>query len=196
VIFEQNHCQDRGQSQNRHRQKSHSPKQDLELKKFIIGPLSTNCYLAYNKKSRKGILIDPAVYDTEVSEYIADNGIEISYTLNTHGHADHIAGNAGFDFPILIHELDELCLRDPMKSLAFFAGEKVPVSKAYRLLKDGDTIDLDGLEFEVIHTPGHTPGGISVKCGNILFSGDTLFFEGIGRSDCPGGDHDAQEHTC
>ena len=67
----------------------------------------------------------------------------------------------------------------------------VPPAAAKKLLKDGDVIDIDGLRLHVIHTPGHTPGGISIKCGDMLFSGDTLFFEGVGRTDLPGGSYKA-----
>jgi len=162
----------------------------LEIRKFVVGPLCTNCYLAWERRSRKGVLIDPGAYDPEITGYIRGKGIEPVYIINTHGHADHISGNAAFGFPVLIHELDEPCLRDPGKNLSFFINGDVRPVRAERLLKDGDIVDLGEIGLEVIHTPGHTPGSISVKCGDILFSGDALFFEGIGRTDIPGGDHE------
>lgn len=162
----------------------------LETKKFVVGPLCTNCYLLWEKHSRKGMLVDPGSYDREVAEYMLDNEIDVECILNTHGHADHIGGNVAFGFPVLIHELDESYLRDSTKNLSFFTGEDVAKMSVKRLLVDGDIISLGELEFLVIHTPGHTPGSISLKCRDILFSGDALFFEGIGRTDVPGGDYE------
>ncbi|MGB2600138.1 MAG: MBL fold metallo-hydrolase [Candidatus Omnitrophota bacterium] len=161
------------------------------ISKFVVGPLETNCYVIHERSSLKGLLIDPGVYDPDVVKYIRDNNIDVLYTLNTHGHADHIFGDSGFGYPVLIHELDEPYLRDGEKNLAGWLNEVMKPVKTERLLKDGDDVVVGSLIFEVMHTPGHTPGGISVKLDSFLFSGDTLFFEGVGRTDCPGGDHEA-----
>lgn len=159
--------------------------------KFVVGPLLTNCYIVYGERSRKGILIDPGAHDPGVTEYIRSNGLEVMYTLNTHGHADHIQADAAFGFPVLIHRLDGPCLWNPLANLSIFAGGSVPRLRAERLLEDGDTVDVGDLKFKVIHTPGHTPGGISILCEDMLFSGDTLFSEGVGRTDIPGGNQKA-----
>jgi hydroxyacylglutathione hydrolase len=163
--------------------------QELVVKRFILGPLETNCYLVHEKTSHKGILIDPGFFARGINEHIKKLGIEVVATVNTHGHADHIMGDSEFGFPVMIHELDEPYLGDSAKNLSFMGGAIVGEINPCRLLKDGDFIDIGDLKLEVIHTPGHTPGGISLKIGNMLFSGDTLFFEGVGRSDCPGGDY-------
>jgi len=163
----------------------------IDLKKFIVGPLDTNCYLVWEKSTRKGMLIDPGVYDRKIAEFIKDKGINVEYILNTHGHADHIGGNAAFGFPVMIHELDKDCLWNPVRNLSFLAGGSVKPTHAGRLLADGDKVCLGGLELEIIHTPGHTSGSISVRCGDVIFTGDALFFEGIGRTDIPGGDQAA-----
>jgi hydroxyacylglutathione hydrolase len=162
-----------------------------QLSIFVLGPLETNCYLFYGNVSLKGVLIDPGEGDEDVRKAIQEKGVDVQYVVNTHGHADHIKGDAYFGAPVAIHQLDENCLSNPLRNLSFHAGWCFKPVKAQRLLSDGDIIKIGGLELEVIHTPGHTPGGICLKCGDILFSGDTLFFEGIGRTDLPGGDQRA-----
>ena len=161
----------------------------LQIKKFVEGPLSTNCYLVYGSNTPKGMIIDPAVYDPEIKNFIQDQGIDVICTLNTHGHADHITGDAAFGYPVFIHELDEPCLYDGRRNLSFMLDSQIKPPDVGKLLKDGDIIDIADISFEVIHTPGHTPGGICLRCDDVLFSGDTLFYEGIGRTDAPGGDH-------
>jgi hydroxyacylglutathione hydrolase len=164
---------------------------DAVVSKFVVGALETNCYVVHEKRSRKGILIDPGAHDPEVEKYITDSGIDIEYILNTHGHVDHMLGNEAFGFPVLIHELDEPYLRDAGKNLQDMVYADVRPTRASRMLKGGDTIALGSLKLEVIHTPGHTPGSVSIRLGNLLFSGDALFFESVGRTDIPGGDHEA-----
>ena len=111
--------------------------------------------------------------------------------INTHGHADHVMGDAAFGFPVLIHEADAACLNDPVRSLSFLSGQKMDTPEVKKYVADGDIIKMGDIDLEILHTPGHTPGGISIKCGDVLFSGDTLFFESVGRTDLPGGDHRA-----
>ncbi|MBF0493974.1 MAG: MBL fold metallo-hydrolase [Candidatus Omnitrophica bacterium] len=169
-----------------------SDKRDIEIKAFEVGPIGTNCYLTYDG-NKTGILIDPGYPETAIRDFILRNDLKIEYTVNTHGHGDHIAGNKFFDYPVYIHELDEPFLTDGAKNLGFFAGMTVPKVKAFKILKDGDKILAGKLEFTVIHTPGHTPGGICLLAGNVLFAGDTLFHEGVGRTDLPGGSQKALE---
>lgn len=156
--------------------------------RFPIGPLETNCYLVYDTSAMEGAIIDPGWHDEDMLKAVADTGVEVKYVINTHGHADHIAGNGDFAVPVLIHRLDEECLTDPVKNLSYFSGISFTGSEAGRTIEDGEMIRVGDLELEVLHTPGHTPGGISLKCALGVFSGDTLFFEGIGRTDLAGGD--------
>jgi len=163
---------------------------DINIQKFVTGPIETNCYVVYDG-SGEGLIIDPGQCEKRIIEFIGDKQLEIVNILNTHGHADHIAGNAGFGYPVMIHRDDESFLYDERKNLSFLTGTSIKPVQPARLLRDKDTIKIGALVLEVIHTPGHTPGGISLRCGSYLFGGDTLFFEGIGRSDLPYGDQDA-----
>lgn len=139
----------------------------MKIQTFTIGPLQTNCYLAYDDKTKEAILIDPAVFDKEIVDYVKSHNLDIKFTVNTHGHFDHIGGDKEFGYPVLIHEKDE----GPLK--------------AHRLLRNQDVIEIKNIVFKIIHTPGHTPGSISLECSNVLFTGDTLFCEGVGRTDLP-----------
>lgn len=159
----------------------------LKIKKFVVGPIQTNCYLIYGEKSLKGALIDPGAYSGEIEKYIKELKLDMQFILNTHGHADHISGNSFYNLPVYIHEADEVCLSDSDKNLSYFSGENIKPMKAKKLLKDADVISLGDVSLKIIYTPGHTLGGISVLAGDVLFSGDTLFFEGVGRTDLPGG---------
>ncbi len=159
----------------------------LHVKKFVLGALGTNCYLAYTDDSKKGVLIDPAVPSEGVKEFIKKERIKVLHTINTHGHADHIGGNAYFGFPVLIHEEDEKFLTDPVSNLSALLCEDLEQVKHYTTVKDHEKIQLGDVDIQILHTPGHTPGSISLKAGDILFSGDTLFFESMGRFDLSGG---------
>jgi hydroxyacylglutathione hydrolase len=167
-----------------------SEENNAEVAKFVVGQLGTNCYIVHDRDSLDGVLIDPGAYDPEIVKYIRNNSIDIVCTLNTHGHADHILADAAFGYPVMIHELDEPYLRDAEKNLSTWLNTDIKPVKVERALKNGDMVTAGELIFEIIHTPGHTPGGISVKLDSWLFSGDALFFEGIGRTDCLGGDHE------
>ena len=155
---------------------------DWAFERIVVGPLQTNCYIVYDKETKRGILIDPGDYTPGIDGFIKKHGISIINIVNTHGHADHISGNSAFKVPVLIHRLDSSLLNDPVNNLSFSLNIKTQEVPTIKLLADGDVIELDSIILKVIHTPGHTPGSICLKSGSILFSGDTLFCEGIGRT--------------
>lgn len=153
---------------------------------------SSNCYLAICEETRDAAVIDPGLDASAVLRAVEQEKVNLKYIINTHGHVDHMAANAavknetGAD--ILIHEDDAGMLTNVMSNLSMFMGMEIRSPAASRKLKDGDTIQIGTtVELKVIHTPGHTPGGICLLCGKTLFSGDTLFQQSIGRTDFPGG---------
>jgi len=116
--------------------------------------------------------------------------------INTHGHADHIAANRAVleatGARLVAHKLEAPLLGDPKGNLSFLVGLQITSPSPDLLVQQGDTLDIGVLHWQVLHTPGHTPGGISLYCASerVLFTGDALFREGIGRTDSPGGDYD------
>ena len=152
---------------------------------FTVGMLSTNCYVASSQETKETIIIDPGLdFSSEANpilNYIATQKLNVKFIVNTHGHDDHIKGDELFqqkyNIPICIHTLDEHFIEDLEK-------DKVPPNL---LLKEGSLIKLGNETLKVLHTPGHTPGSICLVGEKLVFTGDTLFAGGIGRTDFPGG---------
>lgn len=151
----------------------------------------TNCYLLWS--DQEAGVIDPGGPVSGVINFIKEKGLVLKWIVNTHGHYDHIAGNRTlreeFGVPILIHERDRVMLLEPTANLSVFMGQGMTSPDADKLLSEGHTLTLGAETLQVIETPGHTPGGISLYTPGLLFAGDTLFFESVGRTDLPGGDH-------
>jgi len=165
------------------------------LKRFVVGELNTNCYLIACEESKKAVVIDPGGEEAvdSILNILQKNNFDLKYIINTHGHIDHIIGNNLLKLKtealLLIHRLDANMLVDGNKNISFFMGKEICSPHADKLLEAGDEICLGTLKLKVIHTPGHTLGGISLVLNNIVFTGDTLFAGGIGRSDLPGGSY-------
>jgi hydroxyacylglutathione hydrolase len=165
----------------------------MKFKRYILLPsFETNTYILWEEKSREAILIDPAAPSQEVCSFIKDNDMKLKYIVNTHGHGDHIGGNSFFkdNFPeakLCIHELDSQMLLKADLNLSLYY-EQVTVSPPADLLLENAMKTVLGEETIIIyHTPGHSKGGVVLKADNLLFSGDTLFHENVGRTDLPGG---------
>ena len=166
--------------------------------RLVVSAFETNCYIAAcpprslgDESTRDALIIDPGDEAHLISDAAYGLDVNVIGIVNTHGHADHIGSNAAlkgeFDCPIMIHESDAPMLTDPQANLSASLGSGIISCPADRLLKEGDEIAVGGLTFRVIHTPGHTPGGICLLGEGVLFSGDTLFMDGVGRTDFPGG---------
>lgn len=164
------------------------------LKKFILGNIENNNYLLIDQ-SQKGqneaILIDCTEKSDEIDNALKEYEATLKYILITHGHFDHVLGvnafKAKYNCKAFIHE-DDKSLLEKMKEFARnFGFEVAEIQKADEFLKDGQIIKFGEHEIKVIHTPGHTKGGVCYLIDDMLFSGDTLFYEDVGRTDLPGG---------
>ncbi len=164
---------------------------DFILKEFTVGPMAVNCYVVADPATKKACVIDPGFDGAKIKDFLRKNGYSLEFIINTHGHGDHIALNGYFDSPIYIHRLDNDFLIDATKNLSAMFFFKVRSPAASKLLEDGDIIELGNLKLKIIHTPGHTPGSISVKLDGVILTGDTLFHGGVGRTDFEYGDEDA-----
>ncbi|TRZ49382.1 MAG: MBL fold metallo-hydrolase [Dehalococcoidia bacterium] len=157
------------------------------LKTVIVGQIDTNCYILGCEKSPQAIIIDPGGDYQKINRCLDENGLQAKLIINTHGHIDHIGANDKFGVPVCIHRLDADCLLEPARNFSeILLGFSSTFHPAARLLEEGDKINVGEISLEVIHTPGHSPGGICLKTDNLIFTGDTLFCAGVGRTDLPG----------
>ncbi len=160
---------------------------------FTVGKLFTNSYIVACQEKRESIIIDPgfeSVYEAEkIFKFIEENALKLKFIVNTHGHPDHICGNGivkrKFQTPILVHEKDAFMLGTFGKVIAKFFGFSSSSPSADTLLKDGDYVKFGKITLKVMHTPGHSPGSISLIGKKEVFTGDTLFAGSIGRTDLP-----------
>jgi len=161
------------------------------IKSLPVGPIGTNCYIVSDPETKQAAVIDPGDEGERIMELVQANGLTVVAIVNTHGHWDHVGGNAVIKemtgAPLMIHQLDADFLTDGKLNLSGMMGPKEVSPAADRLLTEGDEIQVGSLTFRVLHTPGHTPGGISLAGEGVAFVGDTLFARSIGRTDFPGG---------
>ncbi|MCD6185865.1 MAG: MBL fold metallo-hydrolase [Deltaproteobacteria bacterium] len=164
------------------------------IKNLTVGPIMANCYIVGCEETGEAVVIDPGAEADIILLSLAESKLKVKYIINTHGHFDHVGANkrlkeaTGAD--ILIHPLDAPMLADLAENAAAWGLTSDNSPPPDRTVEDGDTVSFGNITFKIIHTPGHSPGGISIYSDGCVFVGDTLFAGSIGRTDFPGGSHE------
>ncbi|VEN73313.1 Hydroxyacylglutathione hydrolase GloC [Candidatus Desulfarcum epimagneticum] len=163
------------------------------IKSMALGPIMANCFILGCEQTKESVVIDPGDEADRILLALAGDNLKVVHIINTHGHFDHVSANrplkdaTGAD--LIIHRLDAPMLDSLSDAAAGFGLSAENSPPPDRHVEDGDIISFGNMELKVIHTPGHTPGGISLYTDGYLFAGDTLFQGSIGRTDFPGGDY-------
>ena len=163
---------------------------------LVVGPLQCNCYIVGDPETRKAIVIDPGDDADRLAASIAERGLTITAIVATHAHFDHVVAAGRLreltGAPFYLHDDDKPVLAWLQESGRMVLGvELPPPPEVDNIAKEGDTLTAGGVTLDVVHTPGHSPGSITLVSDHAIFSGDTLFAGSIGRTDLPGGDTDA-----
>jgi len=165
------------------------------IEQLAVGPLQTNCYIVGDETSGEGIVIDPGGDGDTILQAVERLRLKINLVVNTHGHFDHVLANRevmeATGAPLAIHRDDADMLSNPLRGFAIFMGKFKPSPPATVFLEEGSAVECGSLRLQVLHTPGHSPGSVSLWCAEekVVFSGDVLFNGGIGRTDFPGGSY-------
>jgi len=169
----------------------------MQIKTLIVNDLQTNCYLLTDESTKEAVIIDPGGEEDYIIDEIEKSGCNLKAILLTHGHFDHIeavpAIKNKYNVAVYAHEAETVILGNSRANISSLFGDGGLKISADKTFKDGDIFTFGNTDLKVIHTPGHTPGGVSYYCqkDNVLFSGDTLFYLSMGRTDFPYGDYKA-----
>ena len=163
----------------------------MEISVLRLGQIGTNCYIFRREGGYKCGVVDPGDQGEQVARWLVDKGLEAQAVLLTHGHFDHILGIPGLreewpDLPVYCHPADW-----GEGDAASLFGQRFPTVRSFGDItpyREGDVVNVAGIAVEVLETPGHTPGSVTLRAENVLFTGDTLFAGSMGRTDLPGGD--------
>lgn len=159
----------------------------LKVEPLVVGPLFSNCYIVWDEEEKQGVIIDPGDDADTILEAVKELGIKIKYILATHGHFDHVGAVAPIrkklDAEFLAHKDDFFFLEDGENSARRWGVNIHQPPKPDKFIEDGEKIKVGKFELVTMHTPGHSPGGVSFHSDNMVFGGDTLFQGSIGRTD-------------
>jgi hydroxyacylglutathione hydrolase len=172
----------------------------VKIKNLVVGPIETNCYIFFEEVSRKAVVIDPGGDIDKILGYITETGLDVEWILLTHGHFDHTfyAGDLALrlNAKIGMHEEDISMLSTSLDvAEIYYEVDSYMPFQPTDLLNDGDVINLGNSKIEVIHTPGHSKGGLCFVTEIGIFCGDTIFNGSIGRTDFSGGSYDQLIHS-
>ncbi len=168
----------------------------LSVRTIVSMPFAENTYVVWKPPSAEALVIDPGLEPELILDFLREEGLTAAAILNTHGHADHIAGNGAMKqafpgAPLVIGENETPLLADPMANVSGLFGTPLTSPPADRTVKEGDVIEAAGVRLEVLDVPGHSPGHVAFLYRDgpcVVFGGDVLFRGGVGRSDFPGSD--------
>lgn len=160
----------------------------MKIEKLVVGQLQTNCYLAWDEKTKETMIIDPADDGDFIIRRIQDLELKPKLIMATHGHVDHVLAvtelKLAFKIPFWMHEADLFLIKKVQSAARYwFRVEADPPPKVDKFIKEGDEIKFGQEKLKVMETPGHSPGGVSLLKRGVIFDGDTLFKQGIGRYD-------------
>ena len=167
----------------------------MQVDSVTVGDFQTNCYFVRRgAQATEGVVIDVGMQATDMVALVERLGVQVAAIVLTHGHVDHIGGLNDLrrlwpEAPVSIHALDAPMLSDPMTNLSAMTGAAITCAPADRMLADGECFECADMAFQILHTAGHTPGGICLYApdAGVLFSDDVLFAGSVGRTDFPGG---------
>ena len=161
------------------------------IETVVVGPFESNCYVVGSEPTMEGMIIDPGADAGKIMGIVKARKLDIKFIVLTHGHIDHVSAlpqvREATGAPVAIHAADAVFLQGQRQDSVM--GFQYPQVTVDRQLQGGDKLTLGGLDFLVLHTPGHTPGGISLLGPGVVFTGDALFNYSVGRTDFPGGSH-------
>jgi hydroxyacylglutathione hydrolase len=161
----------------------------MNIERLVTGPVSVNTYVLWTREGGDCIVIDPGGYTPALAAFLKQHRLRPAYILLTHGHFDHIGGvyrlKELYGATVMIHADDAVMLTSAKENLSVLAGVSIVMPPADEMLTDGAVIEADGVRLTVMHTPGHSPGGVCLVGEGVVFSGDTLFWESVGRTDFP-----------